>query len=62
MGRKNQYSYSKRQRELKKKKKAEEKRLKRLAKKEQAEEPEENLGLDGEGLDDEDSSGESEEE
>jgi len=32
MGKKNQYSFSKRQREIKKKKKAEEKRLRKLAK------------------------------
>jgi hypothetical protein len=34
MGKKNHYSFSKRQRELKKKKKAEEKRARKLAKKE----------------------------
>ena len=32
MGKKNQYSFSKRQREIKKKKKADEKRLKKMAK------------------------------
>lgn len=34
MGKKNHYSFSKRQREMKKKKKAEEKRVRKLAKKE----------------------------
>ena len=55
MGKKNQYSFSKRQREIKKKKKAEEKRARKLALKEGAEPDElleqsevEGVGVDGE--------------